>query len=66
MSESVLAAGETPTAGEPPATGDLVVDAAMAELAALDPNDLDGLARAGAEVERVLRGRLGGMPGSPE
>lgn len=42
----------------PPTTGDLVIDGALAELAAVAPDDLDTLLRAGAIVEDVLRGRL--------
>lgn len=53
-------------AGAPPHTSDLVIDAALADLAAVPAEDLDGLLRAGSEVESVLRGRLGDLQGQGE
>lgn len=44
----------TPT----PETGDLVIDAATRELAAVDTADLDGTAAAGEQVHRTLQARL--------
>lgn len=41
-----------------PETGDLVVDAVLADLAAVDPTDLDGLLAAGESVHATVTSRL--------
>lgn len=47
----------------PPRTGDIVADAALADLAAADPADLDAQLTTGEQVERTLRGRLADLGG---
>ncbi|GGL25350.1 hypothetical protein H9L10_05000 [Phycicoccus endophyticus] len=44
-----------------PETGDLVIDSALAELAASPEVDLDAQLAAGEEVQRTLRSRLGDL-----
>lgn len=41
-----------------PRTGDLVIDGAVAETAAVDPADLDGVAEAGERLHSALQSRL--------
>ncbi|MBR7742087.1 hypothetical protein KC207_02120 [Phycicoccus sp. BSK3Z-2] len=48
---------------EPPETGDIVIDAALGDLAAVDPTDLDGRLAAGEHVQQTLRSRLGDLGG---
>ncbi len=52
-------------AGEPsaPATGDIVIDAALADLDAVDPRDLDALITAADQVHDTLRTRLADLTG---
>ncbi|HRC41807.1 hypothetical protein [Nostocoides sp.] len=52
-----------PVAGEPPHTGDLVIDAALQELAAAQAADVDAVLAAGSALESVLRARLGDLAG---
>ncbi|MBM6399389.1 hypothetical protein [Phycicoccus sonneratiae] len=60
MSEQPDAAAE----GEaPPETGDIVIDSALGDLAAVPEDDLDGRLAAGEEVQRTLRSRLGDLGG---
>lgn len=52
-----------PAAPEPmpegtPATGDLVVDAALRDLSGVDPSDLDAVLAAGESVHSTLTSRL--------
>ena len=42
-------------------TGDLVVDAALRDLARLDPDDLDGHIEAAESLQRTLQGRLANL-----
>ncbi|CCH78114.1 conserved hypothetical protein [Nostocoides japonicum T1-X7] len=51
------------TPPEPPRTGDIVVDAALEELAAADPGDLDAQLSSGERVQRTLQGRLSDLGG---
>jgi len=46
-----------------PETGDLVIDAALRDLAASDPGDLDGQIEAGERVQRTLQSRLTDLGG---
>ena len=46
-----------------PQTGDIVVDAALAELAGTDPDDLDAQLVAGESVQRTLQARLADLGG---
>lgn len=48
---------------EPPETGDLVIDAALSELAASDPDDLAAQLEAGEQVDQTLRSRLADLGG---
>jgi hypothetical protein len=52
---------EPPTA--PPETGDLVIDAALSDLAATDPDDLGAQLEAGERVDQTLRSRLADLGG---
>lgn len=56
-----------PTATEPshtvPQTGDIVVDAALAELARTGGEDLDAQLVAGESVQRTLQARLADLGG---
>jgi hypothetical protein len=57
---------DTPTgtaAEAPPETGDIVIDSALGDLAAVPEDDLDGRLAAGEEVQRTLRSRLGDLGG---
>ncbi len=47
----------------PPETGDIVIDSALGDLAAVPEDDLDGRLAAGEEVQRTLRSRLGDLGG---
>ncbi|QBF45743.1 hypothetical protein [Janibacter limosus] len=44
--------------GSTPQTGDLVVDATLRDLAAVDPTDLDAVLTAGESVHATLTARL--------
>lgn len=44
--------------GVPGATGDLVIDAALRDLAAVDPDDLDGHIETAESLQRTLQARL--------
>ncbi|MBD3784722.1 MAG: hypothetical protein IE926_17525 [Micrococcales bacterium] len=46
-----------------PETGDIVIDSALGDLAAVPTDDLDGQLAAGEEVQRTLRSRLGDLGG---
>lgn len=46
-----------------PETGDLVIDAALADLAAAEPEDLDAQIAAGEQVQRTLQSRLADLGG---
>ncbi len=50
-------------AGAPPATGDLVIDAALGDLAAAPGDDLDAQLEAGEAVHRTLQSRLTDLGG---
>ncbi|MBM6403702.1 hypothetical protein JQN72_05540 [Phycicoccus sp. CSK15P-2] len=45
----------------PPETGDIVVDAALRDLAAVPDDALDDQLEAGEHVQRTLRSRLGDL-----
>ena len=49
--------------GEPPETGDIVIDAALQDLAAAPADDLDARLAAGEHVQETLRSRLGDLGG---
>ena len=55
-------AGAPPT-GAPPETGDLVIDAALGDLAAAPRDDLDAQLEAGEAVHRTLQSRLSDLGG---
>jgi hypothetical protein len=56
--------GDEPVPGDDvPVTGDPVVDAATAQLAAADPADLDAQIEAGERVHQALRSRLSDLGG---
>ncbi len=64
------AADDTPGTGvaddggeAPPETGDLVIDAALRDLAAAPADDLDAQLDAGEAVHRTLQSRLGDLGG---
>ncbi len=46
-----------------PETGDLVIDAALRDLAAAPADDLDAQIERGEQVQRTLQGRLGDLGG---
>ena len=46
-----------------PETGDLVIDAALRDLAATPSDDLDAQIERGEQVQRTLQGRLGDLGG---
>jgi hypothetical protein len=48
---------------EAPETGDIVVDAALRDLASVPTDDLDGQLAAGEHVQQTLRSRLGDLGG---
>jgi hypothetical protein len=52
-----------PTAGTPPETGDIVIDAALRDLAAAPDDDLDAQLEAGEAVHRTLQSRLSDLGG---
>jgi hypothetical protein len=56
-------ASADPEAQAPPETGDIVIDSALGDLAAVPEDDLDGRLAAGEEVQRTLRSRLGDLGG---
>jgi hypothetical protein len=47
----------------PPETGDIVIDAALRDLADTAADDLDGQLSTGEAVHRTLQGRLGDLGG---
>ncbi|GAA4389015.1 hypothetical protein GCM10023153_04880 [Ornithinibacter aureus] len=47
----------------PPETGDIVIDAALRDLANTPEGDLDGQLEAGEAVHRTLQGRLTDLGG---
>jgi hypothetical protein len=47
----------------PPETGDIVIDAALRDLADTAADDLDGQLATGEAVHRTLQGRLGDLGG---
>ena len=47
----------------PPETGDIVIDAALRDLAAVPEEDLDGQLAAGEHVQRTLQSRLSDLCG---
>ncbi len=52
-----------PTPGAPPETGDIVIDAALRDLAAAPDDDLDAQLEAGEAVHRTLQSRLSDLGG---
>ena len=56
--EATLAGAAPGDGGAPPETGDLVVDAALRDLAAVDGSDLDATLAAGEAVHETLTSRL--------
>ncbi|GGB68467.1 hypothetical protein N798_08770 [Knoellia flava TL1] len=55
---------EAPTQGAPaPETGDLVIDAALRDLAEAPEDDLDAQVERGEQVQRTLQGRLSDLGG---
>ena len=52
-----------PTAGAPPETGDIVIDAALRDLGAAPDGDLDAQLEAGEAVHRTLQSRLSDLGG---
>ncbi len=52
-----------PSSGAPPETGDLVIDAALGDLAAAPVDDLDAQLEAGEAVHRTLQSRLTDLGG---
>jgi len=52
-----------PTQGAPPETGDIVIDAALRNLAAAPVDDLDAQLEAGEAVHRTLQSRLSDLGG---
>ena len=51
------------TAEPPPETGDLVIDAALRDLASAPADDLDAQLESGEAVHRTLQSRLGDLGG---
>ncbi|WP_377643006.1 hypothetical protein [Oryzobacter terrae] len=47
----------------PPETGDIVIDAALRDLAQADPDDLDAQLATGEAVHRTLQSRLSDLGG---
>jgi len=67
---NTTAAGESEQTDAPaggshtvPETGDLVIDAALADLASADSQDLDAQIAAGEQVQRTLQSRLADLGG---
>ncbi|MDT0215377.1 hypothetical protein Q9R29_15905 [Rothia sp. ARF10] len=55
---------EAPTQSAPaPETGDLVIDAALRDLAEAPEDDLDAQVERGEQVQRTLQGRLSDLGG---
>jgi hypothetical protein len=52
-----------PSVGAPPETGDIVIDAALRDLAAAPEHDLDAQLDAGEAVHRTLQSRLSDLGG---
>ena len=52
-----------PAPGAPPETGDIVIDAALRDLAAAPDHDLDAQLEAGEAVHRTLQSRLTDLGG---
>lgn len=67
MTEPDPGAGTDPATPEPgagpPQTGDIVIDAALADLAAVPDDDLDGQLTTGEHVQRTLQSRLADLGG---
>ena len=59
----VGASGDTVADAAGPRTGDIVIDAAIADLAAADPLDLDAQIELGERVRATLRTRLDDLGG---
>jgi hypothetical protein len=57
------APADAPTPGAPPETGDIVIDAALRDLAAAPDDDLDAQLEAGEAVHRTLQSRLSDLGG---
>jgi hypothetical protein len=57
--EATSAGGATP----PPETGDIVIDAALRDLAAAPADDLDAQLESGEAVHRTLQSRLSDLGG---
>jgi hypothetical protein len=55
--------GGVPDGGAPPETGDIVIDAALRDLAAAPDDDLDAQLEAGEAVHRTLQSRLSDLGG---
>lgn len=53
--------GNQVTEGDQVATGDIVIDAALRDLAAVDATDLDGHIEAAESLQRTLQGRLANL-----
>ena len=51
------------TVEPPPETGDLVIDAALRDLASAPADDLDAQLESGEAVHRTLQSRLGDLGG---
>ena len=56
-------AGPSGAGSDAPETGDLVIDAALRDLAAAPEDDLDAQIERGEQVQRTLQGRLGDLGG---
>lgn len=54
-------ANTEPGPRDPVATGDIVIDAALGDLAALPADDLDGHIEAAESLQRTLQGRLANL-----
>ncbi len=61
--DPVQPADGRPAAPTPPETGDIVVDAALRDLAAVPEDDLDAQLAAGEHVQRTLQSRLADLGG---
>ena len=60
---ATAAAPGAPTAAPAPETGDLVIDAALRDLAEAPEDDLDAQVERGEQVQRTLQGRLSDLGG---
>jgi hypothetical protein len=56
-------AGDPAELDAPPETGDIVIDSALGDLAAVPDEDLDGQLEAGEHVQRTLQARLADLGG---